>query len=636
MLIENADKPALYVSTTDGLRVSTDGGRTWPKVLRPGSRIVSLQFSTRDPSHLLASTANPPLVFEAKNRGLTAASWHILLGCVAPLPLPFPASANVWITESGVHRWVSIRDVPSGKVELWRSTNRVCLSNGFTEHAWEKVSLSGECSKSANHFSYLFAHPTDPSLVFKGGVELCRSDHAGDSLKPVSGIHFDHHAIALSPAEPDTMFFGGDGGIYRSPDKGKTTEFFAEGLNNTEFLKVDTDGKGPNFVVGGSQDQFTATWNGVSPIWNLVSAGGVAISDSSLVAFDRADRVGIFEIGQSTRQVRLLKPGGGETRLGDSSLPDCVTYTEFPASVFESMESTGRNPRVVLTCQGIWSGPPWRQIQPQPVETLPTPSGCQSNPSVDFKRLKLHPGGILVAVTNTGQVFHGLINQQPPVLRKVFQTSGCGAASAISFDGPGIFYVATNPSVLGRIDRFDCFIECNREDVWFTNLGGITALTVDPLAPNTLLAAVRNRGVFRGTRQGPNNWTWTEYNNGMPFGVTVTDLQPQSNGGIIAATYGRGAFQLFSRIQEPPRNQQARGRITSYENERVDPDRPPGRNNQVIETIELDSKPGFIFTATGVVPRFAVIARRAIQTRRIVTIEFTPLGPQSGRIISLR
>jgi hypothetical protein len=637
LLIEDADKPALYVSTTDGLRVSTDSGRTWEKVLRPGSQIVSLQFSTTDRTHLLASSVNPPLVFEAKDRGLKAASWHILLGCVAPLPTPFPPNATVWITESGIRRWVSIVDFSTGKVELWRTTNRVCRINGFTEHAWEKVSLSGDCAKSANNFSYLFAHPTDASLVFKGGIALCRSDHAGDSLKTVSGIHFDHHAIALSRADPDTIFFGNDGGIYRSPNKGKTMEFFGEGLNNTEFLKIDTDGKGPQFVVGGSQDQFTSTWNGTSPIWNLVSAGNVNISDSSLVAFDRADRSGIFEIGQSTRQLRLLKPGGGETRLGDSSLPDCCSYSEFPANVSDSMESTGRNPRVVLTCQGIWSGPPWRQIQPSPTNPIPTPNGCKSNPPGDFRRLRLHPSGVLVAVTDTGQVFHGLINQPPPVLRKVFQPQVPGAASAISFDGPGRFYVATNPAPLGRIDRFDCFISCNRESVWLTNLGDITAITIDPLATDTLLAAVRNRGVFRGTRNGPNNWTWTEYNNGLPFGVTVTDLEPQTTSkGIIAATYGRGAFQLFSQIRVPPGNQQARGRITSYEIEREDPKRPPGPNNPVIETIELDSKPNFIFTKTGAVPSFAVIARDAIKNKRIVTIEFKPLGPQSGTIISLR
>ena len=199
LLIENADKPALYVSTTNGLRVSTDAGRTWPTVLRAGARIVSLQFSTRDPSHLLASAAQvpasganpaiPPAVFEAKDRGLTSTSWRPLTGCVAPLPVPFPIDANVWITESGVRRWVSVRGVENGvkKVELWRSTNRVCLINGFTEHAWEKVSLSGDCADFANHFSYLFAHPTDRRSCSRAGsnfaARIARATHLNPSLE---------------------------------------------------------------------------------------------------------------------------------------------------------------------------------------------------------------------------------------------------------------------------------------------------------------------------------------------------------------------------------------------------------------------------------------------------------------------
>jgi len=198
-----------------------------------------------------------------------------------------------------------------------------------------------------------------------------------------------------------------------------------------------------------------------------------------------------------------------------------------------------------------------------------------------------------------------------------------------------------NSGTIGSIHRLECKgVSCNHEDVPlnapFPASAEITTITVDPLDPNALVAAVRGRGVFRGTRNAPNNWTWIDYNNGLPFAVTVTDLEPQSNGGIIAATYGRGAFQLFSQIVERPQNQIARGRITSYENERVDADRPPGPNNQVLETIELDSQPGFFFTATSPLGRFAVTARNAIRTKRIVTIEFKPLGPQSGTIISLR
>ena len=39
---------------------------------------------------------------------------------------------------------------------------------------------------------------------------------AGDSIHP------DQHAIAFSPADPNVVLVGNDGGIYRSPDGGDT------------------------------------------------------------------------------------------------------------------------------------------------------------------------------------------------------------------------------------------------------------------------------------------------------------------------------------------------------------------------------------------------------------------------------
>jgi hypothetical protein len=324
--------------------------------------------------------------------------------------------------------------------------------------------------------------------------------------------------------------------------------------------------------------------------------------------------------------VQIFQPGGSSRKLGDDTLLDCLSYSETP-SIFAGMVSTGENnPRLVITCQGIWVGPPWQQIKPRP------PNG----PAGDFKRLKLHSSGQLVAATDAGNVFFGRLKPIPQF--EAFQT-GAGSPSAISFASQALFYVSMNSGTTGSIHRLQCTPKCIDEVVTlnapFPAPAEITAITVDPLDPNAILVAVRSRGVFRGVRASANNWTWTVFNNGMPFGVTVTDLEPQSNGGIIAATFGRGAFQVFSRIQAPPQNQVARGRITSYENERENPG-PPGPNNPLIETIELDSKPGFIFTSTSPVARFAVIARRAIQTKRIVTIEFVPLGPESGRIITLR
>ena len=69
--------------------------------------------------------------------------------------------------------------------------------------------------------------------------------------------------------------------------------------------------------------------------------------------------------------------------------------------------------------------------------------------------------------------------------------------------------------------------------------------------------------------------------------------------------------------------------------ERVDPDRPPGANNPLLQTIELDSMPGFSFTATGG-PVYAAVVHKAQQDHRKVEIAYTPSGPQSGKIISVK
>ena len=77
------------------------------------------------------------------------------------------------------------------------------------------------------------------------------------------------------------------------------------------------------------------------------------------------------------------------------------------------------------------------------------------------------------------------------------------------------------------------------------------------------------------------------------------------------------------------------GFVTSYEAERADPDKPPGPNNPLLQTIEIDSKPGFIFTAAGG-PSFAATVKKAQNNHRKVEIAYAATGPQSGTIISVK
>ena len=618
LLIENLPNSPLVLSTFEGVKVSTDGGQNWMVVLASGSPIISLQFSTTDPSHLFASTAAPPGVFEANNNGLTAASWHQLQGCPdAKLPT-FPQSASVWIAESQGTQWVSFRTKsPDPKTfELWRTTGETCNIGGFVEHGWQKLDTSGGCNDYDYHWSYLFAHPNDPTLVFKSGIKLCRSTASGDNLDKVAGIHDDQHAIVVAPSSPSVMFFGSDGGIYRSPDKGQTMNFLGEGMSNTEFLRVAVNGAGSSVLMGGTQDNDTAGWDGSSAIWTGLGAA-LTSGDVPLVAFERKDMKGIYKMGQSTQQIEY-DPASGDHWSSRGSLDDCLAYSEFPGKVFESMESTGDSPQLLVTCHGIWSGPPWNQIKT-------TTQG-------DFVRLALAPDNpqIAVAATSNGHVFWGAA-LQPSLLYDVFTAPNGGGAPAIAMKNQSLFYVANNAGGQAIITRFSCFFGCATESIWpGTPDGSVTALGIDPLVADTVLAAIDGNGIFRGTRSSAGQWTWAPYTNGIPVGANVTDIQPRSDGSIAVATYGRGMFLSTSISTAPPKNT-AKGHITNLDVEADDS--KPGKPIRKFVSVELDSKPGFLFTESGI--GFLGILQTAFRTHRSVEIQYTPAGQNTGKIVKV-
>ena len=80
----------------------------------------------------------------------------------------------------------------------------------------------------------------------------------------------------------------------------------------------------------------------------------------------------------------------------------------------------------------------------------------------------------------------------------------------------------------------------------------MTAVGIDPLGTDTVLVAILGDGIYQGTRDGAGQWTWVPYNNGIPMGANITDIEARNDGSIAAAAYGRGVFLLTSRSTGPP------------------------------------------------------------------------------------
>jgi hypothetical protein len=118
---------------------------------------------------------------------------------------------------------------------------------------------------------------------------------------------------------------------------------------------------------------------------------------------------------------------------------------------------------------------------------------------------------------------------------------------------------------------------------------------------------------------------------GQPTALTVgqtftsgTDLKVK----IVKALSGGFSITIDDSLK-------AIGFVTSYEAGRADPDSPAGPNNPLLQTIEIDSKPGFVFTASGGT-NYGAIIKQAQENHRKVEIAYISTGPNSGRIISVK
>jgi len=107
-----------------------------------------------------------------------------------------------------------------------------------------------------------------------GGTSFVRNDNT---------LHADEHALAIAPSNPNVVYTGSDGGIWRSTNNGTTWT----SLNNIDFSATQFQGVtlhpfDRNFLMGGTQDNGT---NCLSPngTWSHCrdGDGGYAIIDTN-------------------------------------------------------------------------------------------------------------------------------------------------------------------------------------------------------------------------------------------------------------------------------------------------------------------------------------------------------------------
>jgi photosystem II stability/assembly factor-like uncharacterized protein len=278
-----------------GVFKTTDGGRTWNKVLYvdENTGATDIIIHPRDPNTLFAATYT---------RRRT--SWGFASGGPGDGIWKSTNGGNSWtrVSGNGLPRGVMGRialdwsrsnpDVIYAQIEVGPSAEPVQAGaragqpqggggGGFggqqnlppdenVSGIWRSMDGGRTWQFRSNenqrpmYFSQIRVDPNDPNTVYVGGVNAAKSTDGAAKFTQLRGYgHVDHHAIWIDPGNSRHVMYGNDGSVDVSWDGGDTWESIRHwAVGQPYFASVDM--KRPYTVCAGLQDN--GSWCGPSSV----------------------------------------------------------------------------------------------------------------------------------------------------------------------------------------------------------------------------------------------------------------------------------------------------------------------------------------------------------------------------------
>ncbi|MDX6304073.1 MAG: hypothetical protein QOI77_1042 [Blastocatellia bacterium] len=283
ILVDPANTNTVYVCATGklwsdgdqrGVYRTTDGGKTWTKVLKgangsTGCSMISMD--SKNPQTLYAG------MWDFRRQG-----WTFRSGGEGPNA--FSGSGFFKSTDGGT-TWTELDETsgkglppkPWGRIAMTVAPSKPNVVYAFIEAAMPKDGLyrsddGGKTwvalDRSQNmiwrpfYYANLIVDPKDENKIYKPGGSLIASNDGGKSFSNISGgAHGDFHDVWINPDNTDHLITGDDGGLWYSYDGGNRW-WKAENLPVSQFYHVSVDMDTPYHVYGGLQDN--SSWVGDS------------------------------------------------------------------------------------------------------------------------------------------------------------------------------------------------------------------------------------------------------------------------------------------------------------------------------------------------------------------------------------
>ena len=240
-------------SADRGVYKSTDGGKTWTKVLfrndstgasdlildpsNPDILYATLWQSQRKPWTLVSGGAGSG-IFKTTDAG---AHWTELTHNPG-LPAGLLGNMGITVSPAKPARVWALIEADSGGI--YRSDD-----GGAT---WSWINQDHKLRVRAWYYMKIYADPRDSNEIYATNVIFYRSKDGGRTFQHIDVLHGDTHDLWIAPNDPDRMIMGDDGGGTVSINGGKT--WSDQDFATAQFYHVTTTNHFPYKVCGAQQD----------------------------------------------------------------------------------------------------------------------------------------------------------------------------------------------------------------------------------------------------------------------------------------------------------------------------------------------------------------------------------------------
>ena len=380
-------------NTERGVFKTTDGGKTWRKVLYKDDSTGAIDVAF--------APDNPQIGF--------AALWYHLVKPDTPFAgLLGMGGAGIYKTTDGGETWTEVKIPQLANAHLGR-IGVVVAGNGQRVYAIISERKEGGLYRSDDggatwkrttddpriqgngYFSKVFVDPHNSDIVFIAQTSLYRSTDGGVTFESYKGAPGgdDNHALWIDPANSDYMIMGSDQGATISMDGGKTwTSWYNQPTG--QIYHVSTDNRFPYWVYGTQQDSGSVAtlsrgdYGAITFLdWDPIGGYefGYIIPDPANpnIVYAGGEARALWRIDRTNRQVKAISPN--VSRDGDYR-----TATNPPLA-FSPQDSHILYEGTQFLLQTSDEGETWKTISPdltnRPGEPPPSQAEEQDKPEAN-------------------------------------------------------------------------------------------------------------------------------------------------------------------------------------------------------------------------------------------------------------